>query len=206
MSCLKAALVRGGLALIVAASVGLGAAPAPAWADPAPSAGGSCGPAPGQYGLTGVGADQFGPPGTTVPASYYKIDYNVVSPTWIGVIVRRDDDLGSGGVLTAFLTQGTGGSYEGVWRADIRPENQGWQNSVGPSTGRFDGPATSQRTRGGPGQSFYTAGGHNPGGYHFYLYTGEFRFGPDNVNRWVADETAYLGKFVCNVADNDAKN
>lgn len=199
--------LRRTLALFMAGLLGVVATLEPVSADAAPSAGGSCGPAPGVYGRQGVGAEEFGAPGNTVPALYYRIDYNVLAPTQIGVILRRDDDLGTGGVLTVFNTGGgTGGSFESAWRADIRPENQGYHNSVGPSTGRFDGPATSQRLRGGPAQSYYLSGGLTPGGWHFYIYTGVVRYDEGIGYRFIVDEAGYLGKFVCNVADNDAKN
>lgn len=203
---LRDSRVRRVFALVAAGVLGLTTVVAPASAQSTPSAGGTCGPAPGAYGQTGVGADQYGGANETVPAVYYRIDYNVASPTMIGVILRRDDDLGTGGLLTVFSSNGTGGTYEGAWRADIRPENQGWQNSVGPTIGRADGPTTSQRSRGGAAQSFYTSGGIQPGGWYFYVYTGEARYNEARGYHFVVDEKGFLGEFVCNVSDDDGKN
>jgi len=194
------------LATVFAGLVGLAMTVSTASADAAPSAGGSCGPAPGVYGRTGVGAEEFGGPGNTVPAIYYRVDYNLSSPSVIGVIARYNDDLGLSFVLAVFQSQGTGGSFENVWQADIRPENAGWNNSLASATGRYDGPATSQRLRGGPAQSYYATGGLTPGGWSFYIYTGEVRYDDAHGYHYVADERGYLGKFACNVADNDAKN
>ena len=44
-------------------------------------------------------------------------------------------------------------------------------------------------------------GGIEPGGYAFYVYTGEFRDTPAG-RRFFADEKSFLGRFECNV---DAK-
>ena len=80
------------------------------------------------------------------------------------VFLRYNDELNSSGTLAIFPTQGTGGSYEGVWSADINPENAGWSVTPNFGTGKQDGPATSQRFRGGPANSYYMTGGLPPGG------------------------------------------
>ncbi len=116
-----------------------------AHAAPGSTGSGSCGPAPEQYGLTGIAANMFGPGSRTVPALHYKVDYVVDNPTTLALLVRQNDEIGATEfILSSWPSSGTQGSYEGAWLADIRPEAQGAGFSVGPAVGRYDGPANSQ--------------------------------------------------------------
>jgi hypothetical protein len=169
-----------------------------------PTASGSCGPAPGQYGYTGLSASMFGLGARTVPAVYYKVDYALPSPTTLVLLFRYNDEVG--GIEFIMDSWGAGearASHEGALRADIRPEHQGFGNSLAIGSGKYDGPSNSQWTS--RLQSNYTGrGGLMPGGYFFYVYMGEWKLQGDTY-RFAPDVTGPIGKFGCNVADDEAK-
>jgi len=170
-----------------------------------PTASGSCGPAQGSYGLTGISAEMFGPGARTVPALYYKVDYALTYPTTLALLVRYNDEVGGiEFILNSWGTPGTQGSFEGVWRADIRPEEQGEGDGYTFGSGKFDGPANSQWLS-GLQSSYNGRGGIYPGGWHFYIYMGEWKLVGDRY-RFNPDVTGPIGKFGCAVADDEAKN
>lgn len=191
-------------------------AAAPA-ASPAPSAGvapqptvarsiatGSCGPARGQYGYTGISASMFGYGARTVPAVYFKVDYALQYPTTLALLFRYNDEIGGIEFISdSWPAAGLQGSYEGDVRAEIRPERQGAGDGVIIGSGRFDGPANSQWTS--RLQSDYAGqGGLRPGGYFFYVYMGEWRL-EQGTWKFHPDVTGPIGKFGCDVADDEAK-
>ena len=169
------------------------------------TASGSCGPAPGSYGLTGLSAEMFGIGARTVPAIYYQVDYAVQYPTTLGLLVRYNDEIGGiEFILDTWGTPSTRGSHEGAWHADIRPEDQGEGDGYTISSGKYDGPANSQWLS--RLQSGYSGrGGIFPGGWTFSVYAGEWKLHGDTW-KFDVDMSGPLGKFGCNVADDEAKN
>lgn len=166
-----------------------------------PQAGGACGPDVGMYMMNNAHAEDFDGGGTTVPALYYRVDYSgLPGPTTIGVISYYNDMQTYRGVST-FSVQDSGGTIQSVIRANTNPAAQGGEGSPAPASGRIDGPATSQRSRGGAGASGYGGGGGlMPGEYIFQVYTGEVQQTPDGP-RFNTSPAGYLGEFRCGVQD-----
>jgi hypothetical protein len=167
------------------------------------SAGGSCGQSAGDYGLTDVNSAKVNSAGHTVPALFYTVNYNVPSPTTIGVIVRYNNELETQ-VQVASATS-TGGPLEGALRANISPDAQGFANSINQARrGAADGPTDANRST--RPQNSPTQGGLLPGEYVFHIYTGSLgdvwnvKDGTVARNAFIADEKGYLGSFSCGVS------
>jgi len=190
-----------------------------AFATPASaeSAGGSCGKTVGDYGMTDINSNSVNPNGGHgVPALFYTVNYDVASPTTIGIIVRYNGELESQ-IAVAFAPS-TGRPIDGALRANISPDAQGFANSIDNSfRGRSDnGPVTFSGNesgnknyagylRGGTGNSG-TQAGLLPGEYVFYIYTGSIgdvynvKDGTVARNSFIADEKGFLGWFSCGVS------
>jgi len=200
------------------------AAPANAQAG---TAGGSCGEQAGVYGINDVNSDRVNDAGDTVPALFYQVTYSgVPAPTTVGVIIRYNDELESQVAIATFTAQNAGGSTDGVIRANISPDAQGFNNSSSgnrgnPGGGGFspgenrarkgnkDGPRDNNvpgaiGPTGGAGPA--AQGGLTPGEYVFYIYTGStgdvynVKDGTVARNAFIADEKGYLGRFSCGVS------
>lgn len=184
------------------------------------SAGGSCGQSADSFGLTDINSSKVNDAGDTVPALFYQVNYSgVPAPTTIGVIVRYNGELESQTTVGAVTAENSGGTFNGVIRANISPEAQGFANSIDAGVrGRADTGSRSMkgnesgnkanRLRGGTGNSS-TQGGLTPGDYVFYVYTGERRDvvnvkdGTVALNAFVADEKSFLGTFSCGVSTDE---
>ncbi|MCC6174744.1 MAG: hypothetical protein IT305_05515 [Chloroflexi bacterium] len=164
-------------------------------------AGGSCGPAVGNYAMDNADAADFPGGGTTTPALFFKVDYSgLPAPTTVGII-RYYNDMQSYQGVSTFVAQGSGGSFESAVRANINPAAQGAEGSQFPKAGRADGPVTSQKGAGGSGSSGYGGGGGlMPGNYIFQVYTGALEQTP-NGPVFVTSPSGYLGTFTCGVSD-----
>jgi len=202
---------------------------ATAFATPASAqqmqASGSCGSSAGNYGLTDVNSSMQSTDTQTVNALYYAVNYSgVPAPTTVGVIIRQSGELESQVGVASFTAQNTGGMFEGVIRANISPDAQGFNNSTSKNTGNpggsNDAPGTDKDRRGskdGPadhgigngnpgGNGSATQGGVGPGEYVFYIYTGErkdvynVKDGTVARDAFVADERGFLGWFSCGVS------
>lgn len=174
-----------------------------------PSAGGSCGFAPGSYGLTDVNSNQVNDAGDTVTKLYFAMNYSgVPAPTSVGIFVRYNDELENQIGFFSFIAQNPSGTYEASFQANISPSSQGYANSLpGGTRGRADGPPSGgvKFTQNSPTQA-----GLLPGEYVFYVYTGEVRniirdpkdsYGPQPT--FVADEKGFLGRFTCGVSTSE---
>jgi hypothetical protein len=202
-----------------AAFLALTALAAPASAQ-GMSAGGSCGMAAGQYGLTDINSHEVNPNGGhNSPALFYTVNYNgVPAPTTVGVIVRYNGELESQITVGSVTAPNSGGSFDGAIRANISPEAQGFANSIDNAfRGRsdngsvtFSGNESGNKAyagylRGGTGNSG-TQAGITPGEYVFYVYTGSVgdvynvKDGTVARNAFVADEKGFLGWFSCGVS------
>jgi len=193
------------------------------------NAGGSCGMAAGEYGLTDINSSKVNNAGETVPALFYTVNYSgVPAPTTIGVIVRYNGELESQVAVAMVTAQNAGGSFDGALRANISPEAQGFNNSVSKNTGNPGGSgsdpggdATRHGSKDGPldhntpgtgnrqGSSTATQGGLLPGEYVFYIYTGSVgdvwnvKDGTVARNAFIADEKNFLGWFSCGVSTTE---
>ena len=188
-------------------------------------ASGSCGSSAGNYGLTDVNSDMQSNDTETVNALYYAVNYSgVPAPTTVGVIIRSNGELESQVGVASFTAQNSGGTFEGVIRANISPDASGFTGSTNPANhdnnagntvspggnrareGHIDGPRS-----GGVGPT----GGQSPiantiapGEYVFYIYTGErkdvynVKDGTVARDAFVADEKGFLGWFSCGVSTN----
>jgi hypothetical protein len=182
-------------------------------------AGGSCGMSSGDYGITDVNSAKVNNAGHTVPALFYQVNYaGVPAPTTVGVIVRYNGELESQLAVGSASAANSGGNIEGVLRANIAPEAQGFANSIDVGVrGRGDGTSGDRPTAGhgnqvrGAGgrgglQNSPTQGGLLPGEYVFYIYTGSIgdvynvKDGTVARNAFIADEKGYLGTFSCGVS------
>jgi len=202
---------------------------ATAFATPASAqqmqASGSCGSSAGNYGLTDVNSSMQSVDTQSVNALYYAVNYSgVPAPTTVGVIIRQNGELESQVGVASFTAQNSGGMFEGVIRANISPDAQGFNNSTSKNTGNpggsNDAPGTDKDRRGskdGPadhgigngnpgGNGSSTQGGVGPGDYVFYIYTGErkdvynVKDGTVARDAFVADERGFLGWFSCGVS------
>jgi hypothetical protein len=202
-----------------AAFLALTALATPASAQ-SPMAGGSCGMAAGEYGLSDINSAKVNPNGGHgVPALFYTVNYaGVPAPTTVGVIVRYNGELESQTTIGSVTAANAGGSFDGAIRANISPESQGFANSIDNAfRGRSDnGPVTFSGNesgnkayagylRGGTGNSG-TQAGLVPGDYVFYIYTGSIgdvynvKDGTVARNAFIADEKGFLGWFSCGVS------
>jgi hypothetical protein len=182
-------------------------------------AGGSCGMSSGDYGITDVNSAKVNNAGHTVPALFYQVNYaGVPAPTTVGVIVRYNGELESQLAVGSATAANSGGTIDGVLRANIAPEAQGFANSIDVGVrGRGDGTSGDRPTAGhgnqvrGAGgrgglQNSPTQGGLLPGEYVFYVYTGSIgdvynvKDGTVARNAFIADEKGYLGTFSCGVS------
>jgi hypothetical protein len=184
------------------------------------SAGGSCGMAAGEYGLTDINSHKVNPTGFGVPALFYTVNYaGVPAPTTVGVIIRYNGELESQTAVAMVTAANAGGSFDGAIRANISPESQGFANSIDNSfRGRSDNGSVSMKgaehgtgtagvtvLRGGTGNSG-TQAGLTPGEYVFYVYTGSIgdvynvKDGTVARNAFIADEKGFLGWFSCGVS------
>ena len=169
-------------------------------------AGGSCGMSSGDYGITDVNSAKVNNAGHTVPALFYQVNYaGVPAPTTVGVIVRYNGELESQLAVSSVSAANAGGNIEGVLRANISPDAQGFANSINQARrGQADGPPDGNR--GTRTQNSPTQGGLMPGEYVFYIYTGSVgdvynvKDGTVARNAFIADEKGYLGTFSCGVS------
>jgi hypothetical protein len=184
---------------------------------------GSCGASAGNYGLTDVNSEMQSTDTQTVNALYYNVNYSgVPAPTTVGVIIRQNGELENQVGVATFTAQNSGGSFDGVIRANISPDAQGFTGSTNPANhdnnagntvspggnrareGHIDGPRS-----GGVGPT----GGASPvqatvapGEYVFYVYTGStgdvynVKDGTVARNAFIADEKGFLGSFSCGVS------
>jgi hypothetical protein len=192
-----------------------------------PTAGGSCGPAAGSYGMTDVNSGDVNASGDTVPGLFYQINYaNVPAPTTIGVIARYNGELESQIQVAQFTAQNSGGTATGAITANISPDAQGFNNSSSGNRGNPGGggfsPGENRARKGnkdgprdnnvpgaiGPtgGASPAAQGGVTPGEYIFYIYTGSrgdvynVKDGTVARDAFIADEKGFLGMFSCGVS------
>ncbi|MFN8525092.1 MAG: hypothetical protein U0821_18505 [Chloroflexota bacterium] len=194
---------------------------------------GSCGYRAGDYGLNSLFADPTQGMLNTVPALYANVSfYGVPAPTALGAIVRyggdsRNDDLNEQRAVFAGVAETSSGSLPVVLRSSTEPSDQGGglnyagQSNHGYGSGmnanangrrgerrNAQRSGSSQSTSDKSGQYIGSAGGLGPGLYTFYVYTGEFKFLPEDIKdgpagrRFFADEKGYLGTFACAVEDN----
>jgi hypothetical protein len=183
------------------------------------SAGGSCGMAAGEYGLTDVNSHKVNPTGFGVPALFYTVNYaGVPAPTTVGVIVRYNGELESQTAIAMVTAANAAGSFDGAIRVSTDPSTQGFANStMSTFAGRSDNGSVSmkgkasQSTSGvtvlrGDLQNSPTQAGLTPGEYIFYVYTGSIgdvwnvKDGTVARNAFIADEKGYLGSFSCGVS------
>ena len=183
------------------------------------SAGGSCGYQLGDYGMTDVNSDAFGPASHGVPSLFYSVNYSgVPAPTTVGVIIRYNGELESQTAVVPFTAENSGGTFEGALRANIDPANQGFANSGSASfAGRGDNGSVSMKGKDSSGTSGVTVlrgdlqdsptqAALTPGEYVFYVYTGSrgdvynVKDGTVARNAFIADEKGYLGMFSCGVS------
>jgi len=202
-----------------AAFLALTALATPASAQ-SPMAGGSCGMAAGEYGLSDINSAKVNPNGGHgVPALFYTVNYaGVPAPTTVGVIVRYNGELESQTTVGSVTAANAGGSFDGAIRANISPDAQGFANSIDNSfRGRSDNGSVTYSgnesgnkayagyLRGGTGNSG-TQAGLVPGDYVFYIYTGSVgdvynvKDGTVARNAFIADEKGFLGWFSCGVS------
>jgi len=202
-----------------AAFLALTALATPASAQ-SPMAGGSCGMAAGEYGLSDINSAKVNPAGGHgVPALFYTVNYaGVPAPTTVGVIVRYNGELESQTTVGSVTAANAGGSFDGAIRANISPDAQGFANSIDNSfRGRSDNGSVTYSgnesgnkayagyLRGGTGNSG-TQAGLVPGDYVFYIYTGSVgdvynvKDGTVARNAFIADEKGFLGWFSCGVS------
>lgn len=185
-----------------------------------PMAGGSCGMAAGEYGLSDINSHSVNPNGGHgVPALFYTVNYaGVPAPTTVGVIVRYNGELESQTTVGSVTAANSGGSFDGAIRANISPDAQGFANSIDNAfrgrsdngTVTFSGNESGNKAyagylRGGTGNSG-TQAGLVPGDYVFYIYTGSVgdvynvKDGTVARNAFIADEKGFLGWFSCGVS------
>jgi hypothetical protein len=189
-------------------------------------ASGSCGSSAGNYGLTDVNSSMQSVGTDTVNALYYTVNYSgVPAPTTVGVIIRSNGELESQVGVASFTAQNSGGSFEGVIRANISPDASGFTGATNPANhnnnagntfdpganrarqGHIDGPRDGGI--GPTGGSSPVANTVAPGDYVFYIYTGErkdvynVKDGTVALNAFVADEKGFLGWFSCGVSTQD---
>jgi hypothetical protein len=203
---------------------------ATAFATPASAqsmqASGSCGSSAGNYGLTDVNSASQSVDTDTVNALYYSINYSgVPAPTTVGVIVRYNGELENQQAVAAFTAQNSGGNFEGVLRANISPDAQGFTGSTNPANhdnnagntfspganrareGHIDGPRSGGI--GPTGGTTPTQATITPGEYVFYIYTGSrgdvynVKDGTVARDAFIADERGFLGTFSCGVSTKD---
>jgi len=190
-------------------------------------ASGSCGNQAGVYGDNDINSSEQSIDTQTVNALYYQVNYSgVPAPTTVGIIVRYNGELETQQAVVAFTAQNAGGAFEGVLRANISPESQGWNgNQTNPANhnnnaGNTPSPGANRAREGhidgprdggvGPTGGQSPVGGTiTPGEYVFYIYTGErkdvvnVKDGTVALNAFVADEKGFLGWFACGVSTQD---
>ena len=90
-------------------------------------AGGSCGNEAGSYGLTDASQAKQNNAGATVPALFYQVSYaGVPAPTTVGVIIRYNGDLEGQVAVATFTAQNSGGTFDGVIRAQLEETGMGY--------------------------------------------------------------------------------